>query len=205
MIEIVELGWRTQIVFVSGYLGYIIAYSGRREAHGPIDTAGIVFSFGGIGLLAIALISSCLSDSGNRDYLLGVSAVAASVSAAIIWRRFGADLTRYLVEKLSGNRDDGLPTAWATIIQRQNLTYTQLVITLNDGTVYESYPLGNFQHFPNGPCVLGSDGSIGMYVTYITEADGNGRNTVYINDDDGMRMTYIPSNQIKEIDVRRKA
>lgn len=42
-----------------------------------------------------------------------------------------------------------------------------------------------------------------MYVTHIEE-NGTGRQTNGINDEDGMRITFIPVNQIKEVDFKRK-
>lgn len=214
MNDLIELGWRSQVLFIGGYLAYAIAYSGRRDHHRPTDTIGILLCFGGVGLLSIGLIEQFFfpNDIGPKtpdethtpnNYALGVASVATSLLAAIIWRGFLNDWVLWLLSHFSKSDEDGLPTAWATIIQKQGLQYAQLVVTLRSGTTYESYPLGEFNSLPNGPCVLGSDGAIGMYVTAITEVEGVARKVANLADDDGHRITYIPASEISEVDLRR--
>ena len=76
-------------------------------------------------------------------------------------------------------------------------------MTTKDGRVLESWPLEPFNNDPNGPCVLGADGSIGMYVTHITEVGEERREVRKLRDDNGIRITYIPKDQIAEVDLRR--
>lgn len=207
MNEILELSWKTQAVLVGGYLSYVTAYAGRRESHGSTDLVGIILCFGGIGLIAMQITDqvgeSKSIDTLRSSYLQGIVGVAAPLFSAVLWRRCVNGFAHELLHKLTDSKEDGLPSAWATIIQRQGLSYSQLVVTLKSGDSYESYPLGRFNGYPNGPCVLGSDGSIGMYVTYITPAEGDGREVEDVDDGDGFRMTFIPSTEIAEVDLRR--
>lgn len=210
MNEIIELSWKSQVVFVGGYLAYVIAFSGRRGSHTTNDTIGILVCFGGLGLLSIGLVEKiaflCLniSDSEVNPYLLGTIGVVTSILSAILWRAFLQEFSVKILQKLTGSKEDGLPSAWATLLHSQKLEYSQLVVTLKSGVTYESYPLGNFNEYPDGPCTLGSEGSIGMYVTYITDAEGKGRKVDNVVDGDGARITYIPSSEIAEVDLRRR-
>ncbi|WP_147238888.1 hypothetical protein [Rhodosalinus halophilus] len=208
MTEVIELSWRTQVVIIGGYLAYVIAYSGRRSGHSATDTIGIILCFGGLGLLSIGIAERvneiCGTAFTQSAPFVGTLAVVVPIASALLWRSFLNDFVANSIRIVTGTNEDGLPTAWTTIIQRQGLQYAQLVVTLRDGKVYESYPLGDFNDLPNGPCVLGSDGSIGMYVTYITEKDGTGRRIDTISDVDGYRITFIPFSEISEVDLRRK-
>ncbi|WP_322866788.1 hypothetical protein U5922_011725 [Aquicoccus sp. G2-2] len=211
MKELLELSWRTQVVFIGGYLAYVIAYSGRRHSHGTVDVFGSILCFGGIGLLGIGLVEACIGASQGEEkansflvYALGILGVGLPVITSLVWRGFLNSWITNAIHLMTKSKEDGLPTAWATVIQKQGLVYAQLVVTLKSGVSYESYPLGAYNSAPDGPCILGSDGSIAMFVTYITEADGNGRPAKNLVDGDGLRMTYIPSSEIAEVDLRRK-
>ena len=200
----IDLPWQTQLVGVSGYFGYVIAYSGRREGHQTFDTAAISLCFGSVCLFVLsteAFFKGCWPNLPKQ--VVPILSVVASVFAGALWRAFLRHFTHDLLKKISRSDDDGLLSAWGTVIQNQTVSYTQLIVTLNDGRVLESYPLGDFSSWPNGPCTLGNDGSIAMYVTHIEE-NGAGRQTNGINDEDGMRITFIPVNQIKEVDFKRK-
>jgi hypothetical protein len=109
-----------------------------------------------------------------------------------------------LLRKLGAEGDDGFPTAWQTITQQPGLHYSQVLVTLRDGRALESYMMEPFNEFPNGSCVLGLDGSVALYVNRITEADGEARTIDAISDVDGHRITFIPADQILEVDLRRK-
>lgn len=208
MNELLELSWRTQVVLIGGYLSYVIAYSGRRESHTTTDIFGIILCFGGIGLISIGaferLSELCSLNWLRSDYVLGGLGVVLPTISSIFWRRTMSQRAKRFLSFLTNDKEDGLPSAWSTIIQKEGLEYAQLVVTLKNGYAYESFPLGSFNDFPNGPCVLGSDGSVGMYITYITPPDSDGREVEALSDIDGFRITYIPKEEISEIDFRRK-
>ncbi len=217
MSELLELSWKSQIVLVGGYLSYVVAYSGRRGSHGPTDILGIILCFGGIGLIFVELFESAVrifttnSDSLSEPsrvvdgaYWIGAVSLLVPLLCAVAWRGFLNEWIWRKIKEITGDHEDGLPSAWLTIVQQKGLEYAQLVVTLKSGVVYESYPLGDFNGYPNGPCVFGPDGGIGMYVTYITNANDQGRPVDNILDADGCRMTFIPSSEIAEVDFRRK-
>ena len=210
MKEVIELSWQTQVILVGGCLAYTLAFSGRRADHKATDSILIILCFGSAGLLAIHLMSETFErfgffeDSMFREIVLALFGIAIPIIFAIFWRRKLREKVKVLIRKISESEDDGLPTAWNTIIQSQGLNYSQLNITLKNGRILESYPLEDFNDDPDGPCVLGGDGSIGLYVTHIENSEGNRRQAKNIRDSNGVRMTYVPADQIAEIDFRRE-
>lgn len=210
MESLLQLSWQSQVVVVGGYFSYALAYAGRRAGHKAMDTLAITLCFGGVGLysmhLTSAIISSyqlCLNDN-VLPLLLSVIGIVMPLFVAVCWRGFMRERMVAFARKLSGSIEDGLGTAWSSIIQNERAPYSQLIVTLKDGTMYESSPLHQFKKMPNGPCVLGEDGAVGMYVTDITTEWGSTRSAQELDGEGGIRMTYIPASQIKEIDIRRE-
>ncbi|MAZ32859.1 MAG: hypothetical protein CMO06_06905 [Thalassospira sp.] len=204
MQELIELSWQTQIVIVSGYLSYVLAYSGMRSEHKTIDSVSIVLCFGGLGLLIIHTIDPLIGEDFRfENVVLGISGVVVPIIFAVLWRKLFRENFGKFWRWTGVSEEDGLPTAWNTLIQKRGLLYTQINVTTKDGRVLESWPLEPFNNDPNGPCVLGADGSIGMYVTHITEVGEERREVRKLRDDNGIRITYIPKDQIAEVDLRR--
>lgn len=203
MKELLELSWQTQIVIVGGYIAYVIAYSGRRKTHRAFDTFAIILCFGGLALFTLSISDKIVPASLNfKTEISAVAAVLVSIIASIAWRRWFRSISRKCIRFLSKSEDDGLSTAWESVTQLEGLSYSQINVLLTDGRTLESYQLEQFNKLPNGPFVMGDDGSIALYVNYITE-DNNRREAKNIIDDDGSRMTFIPASQIVEVDFRR--
>ena len=201
--EALNLPWQTQLVLVAGYFGYIIAYAGRRGNHDTIDVVALILCFGSSALLVLSTQSWFVKNyPAVPVQLVGAFAVLSSIFAGAIWRSFARQIIIKLIRLLSKSDDDGMKSAWDSITQMQGLAYSQLNVTLTDGRIFESYPLGDFNTWPNGPCIFGGDGAIGMYVTHIHENDKR-RDVEKLNTDEGMRITFIPSEMIQEVDFRR--
>lgn len=65
--------------------------------------------------------------------------------------------------------------------------------------------LGDFEKAPLGPCLLGQDGSVALYVTDAMAKDGDWEKREPFDSehaDWGYVLTYIPANQISEIRLR---
>jgi len=214
MKELLALPWQIQVVIVGGYFAYVIAYAGKRSAHKSVDTLAIILCFGGVALLAFRSIDGLLPAklvklqidlAPFRWFVVAGGAIFASLASAVVWRRFLGERVQNILRKASKSEDDGLYYGWETLIQHPNLDYNQLNVSLKDGRVYESYPLSMFDKYPNGPCVLGGDGSIAMYVTHIEGPDKGRREVNNLTcETEGARITYIPADQIAEVDFRRK-
>lgn len=214
MQDLLALPWQIQVVIVGGYFAYTVAYSGKRSAHKPIDTLAIILCFGGISLLTFNSLEDLIPASPMiwatdlsylRGFVVAAGAILGALFSALIWRRFLGNRVGNALRKLSKSDDDGLFYGWETLIQQPNLAYNQINVTLKDRRILESYPLSRFDEYPNGNCVLGGDGSVAMYVTHIEDTDGSRRPTNNLNCEiEGARITYIPADQITEVDFRRK-
>ncbi len=112
-------------------------------------------------------------------------------------------MAKKIIKAVSKSEEDGLGSAWNSVIQTQGLKYSQICVTLKNGTVYESFGLGDFNDFHNGPCILGSDGSVALYVTHITDPGAEIRKVEDVENDYGQRMTIVPAAEVAEVDVRR--
>jgi len=204
MQEIFNLTWQIQLTIIAGYFAYSIAYAGRKRHHQPIDVILIVFAFGGFGGVIIETAKLYLDPLEEiPDTVIGLLHLALVTSLAILWRSFGQAQVYRVINKLSKNKDDGLQTAWDTIIQEPDLGYSQLNVLTRSGTTLECYPLGDFNETPNGPCVFGIDGSIALYVTHISDENGSRRETSKLSTSEGIRMTFVPAHEIVEVDMRR--
>ncbi len=216
MKDVIDLPWQTQVVFVSGYLGYAIAYAGRRAAHSNLDAAAIILTFGAIALGFLAIPSDFFwktlfkakKETQQLSLLIDFAKVGLGLSTTIIasvfWRRKLRVAINKRLSKWADHNEDGLSTGWSSIIQEPKMNFSTLVVTKKNGEIYESYPLGRFENWPNGACVLGTDGSVGLYVTSITAIDGSVTHLSKTEDSDGFLMTFIPKEEISEVDLRRK-
>lgn len=77
---------------------------------------------------------------------------------------------------------------------------TSYIVQKTDGTLLMCARSHEFEHLRNGPCVLGSDGSIALFVTdrrLPGETDWTARDVR--NPVLGLKMTYVPVSEIAEI------
>lgn len=201
--EAINLSWQVQIVLVAGYLGYSVAYSGRRAQHKTLDSTAITLCFGAIALLALNVsLRSLPAGFEYRNILSAGLAILISLASGSLWRAKLRGLSQWLLEKINAEQDDGHQTAWQTITQEPGLAYSQVLVTLKNGNCLESYQMEPFNSLPNGSVVFGIDGSVALYVNAIIE-DGDRREIDTISDEDGHRITYVPADQIAEVDLRR--
>lgn len=204
MDALLKLPWQVQIIFVGGYLGYVVAYNGRRSSHKAMDSLAIILCFGGISLISFNVMQAYFSALPPiKSAVSAFAAMGTAVVAAVLWRRYIRDVAQTLIRWSSKSEEDGLSTGWETLIQTQGLNYSQINVTLTNGTILESFPLGDFNHLPNGPCILGGDGSVALYVTHIQESNSDRRDANKLTSEDGARITFVPAAQIREVDLRR--
>ncbi|MFT5787655.1 MAG: hypothetical protein ACI9KK_003024 [Ascidiaceihabitans sp.] len=204
MEAVLELSWKAQVIISSGFVGYGIAYSGRRNSHKNSDLVAISLVFSALSLFVLeTLLDSFPVGWAYRNQVASLSSLFTAVGVAVLWRAKLQAKVRKLLQSLKADQDDGFPTAWQTITQEPGMEYSQVLVTLKDGRALESYQMSPFDKLPNGSVVFGLDGSIAMYVNAITDTNDNRRCITSVTDDDGHRITYIPADQIAEVDLRR--
>ncbi|SMR83399.1 hypothetical protein SAMN04488030_3316 [Aliiroseovarius halocynthiae] len=201
--DLLELTWQFQVILVAGYLGYIVGFSGQTRHHRSIDTAAITLCFGVIALFVFEQsLLHIPAGYSSRNAIASSACIVASVAAASIWRAKLRKCFQEILKWISADQDDGHATAWQTITQETGLEYSQVLVTLKDGRCLESYQMEPYSDLPNGAVTLGLDGSVALYVNAITENDIR-REISTISDEDGHRITFIPAEQIVEVDLRR--
>lgn len=201
MEKLLTLPWYIQAVIVAGYCGYVVAYSGRRRGHTSTDTISLILAFGGIALADLYTLGVSLNKNVWLNVAATIHAFLITIALALLWRCWGKAKAQWVLGKLGSNREDGLLGAWDSVVQDDSLCINQLNVRLKDGRILESFPLTKFKDWPSGACLLGSDGSVGLYVTHIEES-GERRESRGLIADEGARFTIVPIDQIQEVDLR---
>lgn len=198
--ELLNLPWATVLFLAAGYAGYFVANTGNRDHHKPMDTAFSSAVFGFFALFAFQLLP-------REGFWILVASLASFSLACLLgafWRRFGREVLRkiFRVSRISFN--DDIQSAWATIGNVTNVSATELTVYLKNGTLLQSSDLSQFGSLPNGPCVLGGNGDVLMYVTDIRDAGGESKgNGALFHDGWGAEITYIPASEIARVELRR--
>lgn len=202
-IKIAQLPWTTIMTLASGYAGYFIAHLGARGHHKSADiTFGtLIFGFWGLFAYLAALESAAISSLGAS-----LVAIVATVALGGLWSILGRWVLEWILRALGVSHSDDLPSAWAALGRRVNVTPLQASIKTTDGMIYHCDDLFSFRDEPDGAFILGGNGDVLLHVTHIK----------YPNADDfeeirdvrsaewGTEITYFPREQIARLDLRRK-
>ncbi|TNF16792.1 MAG: hypothetical protein EP320_00585 [Rhodobacteraceae bacterium] len=193
-----ELIW----MLVVGYIGYRLAYVGRDAPHKTFDQVFLVFVFGSIGRGCGALVASWW-DIG--DMIESAIALIAGVVVALIWRRWGQAGAFNTLRAAKMVNDDGQANVWHSMLARQLKPPRRLVVKLRNGASLMCNHLADFGHAPMGPCLLGSDGSVALYITDFIGPGEEEWTQVEPYDptrpDWGYEISFIPADQIARIDL----
>jgi hypothetical protein len=201
--DILTLPWATLLAIVSGYAAYYIANVGLRDHHKMADTIYSVTIFAFVAAFAYNICRIFFEIS------LVWSSVITFVSAMFAgaaWSLFGRSSLERLLRRSRISHADDLPSAWVALFGVKN-PVTQLSVKLKDGSWLMCDDLSKFANSPNGPCILGANGDILMYVTHTQSDIGVAFFPAPdpIDENWGHEITYIPADQIARVDVRRKA
>lgn len=194
--NILALPLSTLTILVAGYLGYRVAYTGKDGNHRTIDT--IFLS------LVYALIAKAVLSYGPMASELKSSALAVAISllAAAAWRRWGEDLIFKLLRFSRVSASDRHSSAWDSLRMKPRFAPSTLVVRLRDGRRLMCSDLSRFMAFEAGPCLLGADGSVSLFVTDQAEAGSEDwKEREIFHDGFGTEITYVPAAEIAEIKV----
>lgn len=205
LVEIMNAPWVTVLTLAAGYAGYFVAHVGLRDHHQPMDQLFRVVLYGFWGVFAYM---------GARAYLgLGIlSASALCMTVTILlgafWQRGLRDRFTKLMRRVGVSHSDDLPTAWMAIAEvSPKVEASQLSVILTDGTSLFCDDLARFRDMPNGPCILGGQGDVLLYVTHIGRRDQAGKmaftESDWVSDSTGHQITWVPRDNIARITLRR--
>lgn len=198
MDKLLNLPWQIQLALGSGYMAYLIAYSGIRQHHTTTDVVFRSFSF---GLIATAVM---VWKPIEPAWLVVCFAGLATILTGAAWRWRGMPWAKALLGTTNISWTDDIPTAWLSITaMRTDTRPSQIAVDLENGRTLVCDDTRRFAQAPFGPCVFGLDGSIAFYVTAELRPDGTWIEKSDVEDNyDGPRITYVPAASIKRVELR---
>lgn len=200
---LLDLPWATLVTLASGYISYFIANVGLKEHHKPID---ILFSTLIFSLLPTAIYHVTLW-CGVNAYAAALPPVLLALTLGALWRKYGRKQLYGFLRQHNISWSDSTHSAWQQMFGLTDYRATELFVILKDGSGLLSRLPGRFEGLPNGPFTLGNNGDVILYVTHRSPANSDEwvEYGDVIHQDYGALATYIPSDQIARIDIRRRA
>lgn len=196
--KLVNLPWEIQLALASGYAAYMLAYLGIREHHKPTDVTFRTIAF---GLCATCVLILMPSSWGLYRTL---AAITAALAGGVVWRCWLSDAVHAAAHKFDLSWSDETPSAWSRITQHnRRVFYGQITVLLDDGSCLSCNDTRLFADAPFGPCSLGPNGDVALYVTHQAEPNGPFQAVEGVRDFyHGDELTYIPAARIKKLKMR---
>ena len=130
-------------------------------------------------------------------------AFVVAIAAAAFWRRVGEEWVRNALRSTGISTSDRYTSALETMMTREGHEPNQLIVRKTDGSAVMCERLVDFEHAPYGPCLLGPDGSVSLYITDSRRGHGSDWEPVpTVRNDWGCALTFIPADQVAEIELR---
>ncbi len=197
--DLLKLPWDLQVPLASGYVAYVVAFTGLRDRHKTVDVVFISLVFSLIALFVLALATK----KNVGPISASLIAFAASVVAGIFWRMIGRPLIWQFLRTLNITWSNDDPSALCTLIDSTRHNVTQIAVYLDDDHCLSCDDASKFSDSPFGPLQIGPKGDIALYVTEVAPTKGKPRPQKRVRDANyGDLMTYIPAERIKRITVR---
>jgi hypothetical protein len=197
-LDLLNQPWEIQLILASGYAAYVVAYTGLRERQKTVDIAFISLVF---SVLATLILALSLPRVG--PIAAGLSAFVGSLVGGVLWRKFGRPIVRWALREADVTWSDDDPSALATLSGSTDFYVTQIAVLLDDGTWLRCDNARQFSGSPFGPCQLGPNGDVALYLTHEEPAQGEAKALTSVRDSYyGDRITYVPAARIKRITIR---
>lgn len=200
--ELLTLPLGTLVMLASGYLGYRISCVGHDGPHGAADVVFLSFTYAAIASAIIWLF-------GARIWLGAPVAVVVTLASSICWRLWLSPAIWRFMWRLGVSGHDRSRTVWESTMMRRLRAPTRIVVTMKNGRQMMCSDLRPFDAAPMGPCLLGPDGSVALYVT--DQRDSNAADWQEQTPVDpanlawGYEMTFIPAAEVARVAVTRPA
>ncbi len=193
------------VVLAAGYIGYKVAYTGKNKQHKPVDVVFISLAFGLVAQIVYGPVSVTMPAvmSIGAKQIAAVIAVFVALVVASLWRKFLEGWVKTLLRASDVSFSDGCLTVLDTIRVSTKHRLSQLTVRMIDGSAVMCDYLYLFEDKPFGPCQIGEDGSVALYVNCFRRNNlEDWQDIDPVNEIYGSSMTYIPANQIKDIELR---
>jgi hypothetical protein len=200
--ELLNLPWQIQVALASGYGAYLMSYTGIRSHHRAIDTTFITLVF---GLIATAILGlGTVFEAGG--IASGITAFAVTVLVGLWWRKWGRSALRWVLRRLDVSWSDDDPSALASISANTNCYLSQIAVLTEDGTWLRCDDTTKFKDAPFGPCLIGPNGDVALYLTHEEPPGKRARKLKTVRDSYyGDRLTYVPAPRIKRVALRYRS
>lgn len=197
---LLDLPFEVLAVLAAGYLSYRLAYTGKDGAHAPVDVVFLALVFALLAkLIAIALIYLIPSIPSVLSYTV---ALCFTVIGAAAWRRLSGRID-WLLRRMGISTFDRHETAWGSFLAEERKRVTSLIVHKKNGETVMSEPLSDFEGALFGPCILGEDGSVAMYITdFRRREDEDWQESDPRDAEWGTAVTIIPASEIAWVRVR---
>ena len=198
--DLLVLPISTLIVLAAGYMAYRVAFVGHDGAHTTADIVFLSFTFSAIASVILWLFGTW--------FVIGAPvSTGITLAAAVLWR---TRIHPWLWQKLRSNgisdHDRGR-NVWESMLMRPLNAPTRLVVTLKSGRQLMCADARSFDFAPLGPCLLGPDGSVALYVTDerqdATKPWNLRKPYEAENMPGGYEMTYVPAAEIARVAITR--
>ncbi len=195
--DILNLPIAVQVALASGYAAYMLAFIGQRSHHKTVDVAFVTLMF--------SMIATAIWTNTAQHGLVsaGVASFLGTSVGGLVWRKWLSKVLQWLLRaaNITWSNDD--PSALATLSANTSYPVSQIGVQLDDGTWLECVETSRFNDAPYGPCILGMDGDVGLYLTHIEKPDGTRKEMETVHDSEcGHRLTYVPASRIRRITLR---
>jgi hypothetical protein len=196
-IEVLKLPWEIQVALASGYAAYVLAYTGLRDRQRTIDVAFISLVFSLIATLVLWLLVS------TGPVISSAAAFVVSLTSGIIWRKIGRPFVFFSLRKANVTWSNDDPSALASIVGNTKCPISQIAVLLDDGTWLSCKDAARFADAPFGPCHIGPNGDVALYLTHEQSPGVEERELTTVRDPFwGDRITYLPASRIKQMTIR---
>lgn len=215
MDNLISLPFDLQMILVAGFLAFKVTVIGRGSVHTTEDFLLQVISFGTVarGMTMLIEFISDLSVPSGASFLIGVPngrlfavgllTVLLGLVIGMAWRRWLCAWVSAAMRGLKIYRDDHEHSAWATLTGT-NAKLTVVQLYLADGKILEAEFSGKEDELPMRPVTFNNDG-VAIFATTVYPADKSEPIPVERDPETfGYTVTYVPKDQIRQMDVSLK-
>ena len=146
----------------------------------------------------------------NAPWVFAVGATLFALLYALIWRCLGHPFLHQILKFINVTTEDNTFTPWTVIFNNTSINLTQITVHLKDGRSLQLDEAGKY-YIPAlnkaavYPYYTSKDGDITMVVTQTREsesAEWTAVPDIYVAAPWGLKLSYIPREEISRVDVR---
>lgn len=199
--ELIDLPLYIQVVLATGYIGYSVAQQGFRQKERKDELLYGILIYGLLGWLIFYYTFFTWS---WPFWVAGLLSVVICWGTGLFWRAKGRRWYFELLYWAGLTNDNSMGSLWNRLQQDTSISPTQIVVTLMDGTKLSCDSVLDFDNSAVPLFETDHDGNIALYVNLKKKTDWEDWRAVESvrSDSWGDNLTYIPSREVKHVEVR---